>query len=435
VGTPVRGRPAARLAAATLAVAATLAACGSGAGGPGDPSADPAADAAADVDPADWDAVLAAAEGGTVNWWLFGGSEGINRFVDETYTPLLAEEYGITLNRVPVADTVDAVNQVLSEEEAEVAEGAVDLIWINGENFLTLKQADLLYGDWSRDIPNAALVDWDNPAVNRDFGEPVEGYESPWSSAQLQLIHDSARTDEADLPRSYAELSEWVRDNPGRFTYVAPGAGGFQGTRFVKGALFEISGGAEQWLEFDQALWDRWAPELWEYLADLEPYLWRAGETYPATENELHALFANGEVDMSITQSVTGAGTLITEGLVPETARAFVFDDYMIGDTNYVAIPSNASNRAAALVLADVLLEPELQARQILPDSGFGLGYGIDVARVEDPDDRAALEESARTLGEAATPAEDLARALAGDSAGEYQVLVEEGWRAEVLIG
>jgi putative spermidine/putrescine transport system substrate-binding protein len=387
------------------------------------------------VDPADWDAVLAAAEGQTVNWWIFGGSEGINRFVDETYAPVLAEEYGITLNRVPVADTVDAVNQVLSEREAGVTEGAVDLIWINGENFLTLKQADLLYGDWSRDIPHAALVDWDNPAVNRDFGEPVEGYESPWSSAQLQLIHDSARTAEADLPHSYAELAEWVRDNQGRFTYVAPGAGGFQGTRFVKGALFEISGGAEQWLEFDQALWDRWAPELWAYLADLEPYLWREGQTYPATENELHTLLANGEVDMSLTQSVTGAGTLITEGLLPETSRAFVFDDYMIGDTNYVAIPSNAPNRAAALVLANLLLEPELQARQILPDSGFGLGYGIDVTRVEDPAAREALEESARALGDAAAPAEDLARALVGDSAGEYQVLVEQGWRAEVLIG
>lgn len=428
-------RRVARVAAFTVAGALALAACGSGAEeADTEPAAATGARSAADVDPADWDAVLAAAEGQTVNWWIFGGAEGINRFVDETYAPVLADEYGITLNRVPVADTVDAVNQVLSEREAGVTEGAVDLIWINGENFLTLKQADLLYGDWSREIPNAALVDWENPAVNRDFGEPVEGYESPWSSAQLQLVHDSARTDRADLPRSYAELSDWVRENPGRFTYIAPGPGGFQGTRFLKGALFEISGGAEQWLEFDQALWDRWAPELWDYLADLEPYLWREGQTYPETENDLHALLANGEVDLSLTQAATGAGTLIAEGLLPDTARAFVFDDNMIGDTNYVAIPSNAPNRAAALVLANLLLEPELQARQILPDSGFGLGYGIDVTRVEDPAAREALEESARALGEAATPAEDLARALVGDSAGEYQVLVEEGWRAEVLI-
>ena len=38
--------------------------------------------------------------------------------------------------------------------------------------------------------------------------------------------------------------------HPGRFTYIAPGPGGFIGTRFAKGALYEISGGAEQWSAF-----------------------------------------------------------------------------------------------------------------------------------------------------------------------------------------
>ena len=39
---------------------------------------------------------------------------------------------------------------------------------------------------------------------------------------------------------------------------------------------------------------------------------------------------------------------------------------------------------AAALVLANLLLEPEFQAAQILPENGFGLGYAIDVTRVTD---------------------------------------------------
>jgi putative spermidine/putrescine transport system substrate-binding protein len=396
--------------------------------------ADPdAAGAVLNVD--DWEGVVAAARGQTVNWYLWGGSESINQFVDEFYGTALEERYDITLNRVPLADTVDAVNQVLSEKEAGADTGAVDLIWINGENFLSLKQAAMLEPDWSRRLPNARLVDWENPAVNLDFGEPVEGYESPWSSAQFQLIYDSARMSEDELPRSYAELLEWARANPGRFTYIAPGPGAFQGTRFVKGALFELSGGAEQWLAYDEALWEEHSPALWAYLNELEPHLWRGGETYPKDENELHGLFANGEVDFSITQAIAGAGPLIAEGLVPETARAFVFDDFMIGDFNYVAIPKNAPNKAAALVLANLLLEPELQAAQILPENGFGLGYAIDVTRVSDPAQLEALEQAQAQLGPAATPAEDLARSLVGDSAGEYQALVEEGWRQNVLIG
>jgi putative spermidine/putrescine transport system substrate-binding protein len=357
---------------AACAAQSTAPAAGPTARVPAPAAAPPALASALNVD--DWDSVVAAARGQTVNWYLWGGSESINRFVDEFYGTALKERYNITLNRVPLADTVDAVNQVLSEKEAGRDPGAVDLIWINGENFLSLKQADMLLPDWSRRLPNAKLVDWDNPAVNLDFGEPVEGYESPWSSAQFQLIYDSARMQPDELPRSYAELLAWAKANPGRFTYIAPGPGAFQGTRFVKGALFELSGDAEPWLTYNQARWEAEAPRLWAYLNELKPYLWRQGETYPKDENELHGLFANGEVDFSVTQAIAGAGPLIAEGLLPETARAFVFDDYMIGDFNYVAIPKNAPNKAAALVLANLLLDPELQAAQILPENGFGLG-------------------------------------------------------------
>lgn len=383
----------------------------------------------------DWDTVRTAARGQTINWYMWGGSESINRFVDDFYGKPLKERYGITLRRVPLADTVDAVNQVLSEKQAGKDPGAVDVIWINGENYLSLKQADMLYGGWSRQLPNAKLVNWDNPAVNLDFGEPVEGYESPWSSAQFQLIYDSARLQPNDLPRSYAQLLTWAKAHPGRFTYIAPGPGAFQGTRFVKGALFELSGDATQWTTFDQATWDAWSPKLWAYMNELTPLLWRQGETYPKDENELHSLFANGEVDFSITQAIAGAGPLINEGLIPQTARAFVFDNYMIGDFNYLAIPKNAPHKAAALVLANLILEPELQAAQILPENGFGLGYAIDVTRVTDPAQLAVLKAAQAQLGDAATPAGDLAKALVGDSAGQYQSLVEEGWRQQVLIG
>jgi putative spermidine/putrescine transport system substrate-binding protein len=387
---------------------------------------------ALDID--NWNSVVEAARGQTVNWYMWGGSESINRFVDEIYGKPLEETYGITLHRVPIADTVDAVNQVLSEKEAGRDPGAVDLIWINGENFATLKQAGMLYDGWARKLPNSRYVNWKNPAVNLDFGEPVGDFESPWSSAQFQFMYDSARMIARDLPRSYAALKEWSCAHPGRFTYIAPGPGAFQGTRFVKGALFELSGGAAQWGKFDQALWDQWSPELWKYMNDLKPCLWRQGATYPKDENELHSLFANNEVDFSITQAISGAGPRIEEGLVPPTSRAFVFDNYMIGDFNYVAIPANAPHKPAALVLANLILEPELQAEQILPESGFGLGYAIDVTLVTDPAGRGKLQAAAEKLGLAATPAEDLAKSLVGDAAAPYQTLVEQGWRENVLI-
>ena len=389
--------------------------------------------AAGQFDINNWDSVLAAAKGQTVNWYIWGGSDSINAFVDNFYGKALKEKYDITLNRIPLADTVDAVNQVLSEKQAGKDPGAVDMIWINGENFFTLKQANLLYPDWAQKLPNSKYVNWDNPAINLDFGHPIDNLESPWSSAQFQLIYDSARTNENELPRSYAALKDWACANPGRFTYIAPGPGGFLGTRFAKGALYEVSGGAQQWLTFDQALWDKWSPDLWNYFNEIKPCLWRQGETYPKDEAELKNLFANNEVDFSMTNDITGAGTGITAGLLPQTARAFVFDNYMIGDFNYVAIPLNAPNKAAALVLANLLLDPELQAAQILPENGFGLGYAIDVNLVTDPTAQAALKAAATKLGDSATPASELAKSLVGDSAAEYHTLLEQDWAKFVL--
>ena len=385
-------------------------------------------------DASDWSSVLGQAKGQTVNWYVYGGSDAINRFVDETYGPPL-RRLGVTLKRIPVADTVDAVNRVLAEKQAGTDPGVVDLIWINGENFTTLKQADLLRPGWAQTLPNARFVDWSDPALNRDFGVPVDDEESPWSSAQLQIIFDPARTPSGELPRSYRDFARWACDHRGRATYVAPGPGGFVGTRFVKGALYELTGGADRWVTFDQTVWDTESPKLWKYLNEIKPCLWRGGATYPRDENQLHSLFANREVDLSLTLAIAGPGALVDAGTIPKGSTTFVFDANMIGDYNYVAIPRNAPHPAAALVLANLLLEPRLQAAQARPESGFGLGFGIDPARVTDTDDRRLLASAAASRGPNATPIADLRRALAPDADPRYQDLIEREWRARVLGG
>jgi putative spermidine/putrescine transport system substrate-binding protein len=104
----------------------------------------------------------------------------------------------------------------------------------------------------------------------------------------------------------------------------------------------------------------------------------------------------------------------------------------MIGDFNYVAIPVNAPHKAAALVLANLLLEPEFQAAQILPENGFGLGYAIDVTRVTDP---ALLPRWKKPPPNWANPPPQppKSQSLVGDTAAEYQGLLEQDWLKFVL--
>jgi putative spermidine/putrescine transport system substrate-binding protein len=381
-------------------------------------------------DPTDWDTVLTTADGATLDLHMWGGSTEINRFIDEVYGPRLAE-LGITLNRVPLADTADAVNAVLGELEAgRSGDGSIDLIWINGENFATLRQADALLPGWSEQLPNADLIDWDDPAVAFDAGLAVDGAESPWGSAQFQFVYDSARTDEADLPRSYAELADWIMANPGRFTYPAPPA--FHGTRFLKQWLYELTGGPEPWVTgVDEDAYREGAEPLWDLLDDLRPHLWRGGETYPNDIADLDQLFSNGEVDLTFTQLPAGIGANIDAGTLPPTARPFVFDTGTIADHHYLAIPVNAGDPAAAMVFADLVLDPDLQAAKLDPANGWGDGLAITVDRLNE-DQTATIDAIVADLGEAAVDQERLAAVRLADSLGELTRALDRDWDAFV---
>jgi putative spermidine/putrescine transport system substrate-binding protein len=387
-------------------------------------------DAVDEVDPTEWDQVVGAAEGATLDLHMWGGSTEIDRFVDEVYSPRLAE-LGITLNRVPLADTADAVNAVLGELEAgRTADGSVDVVWINGENFATMRQADALLTGWSEELPNADLVDWEDPAVAFDAGLPVDGAESPWGSAQFQFVHDRDRTDGADLPRDYAELADWIVDNPGRFTYPAPPS--FHGSRFVKQWFYELAGGPDPWVDaFDEDVYERAAEPLWELLDELRPHLWRAGETYPNDIADLDQLFANGEVDLTFTQLPAGIGANIDAGTLPATARPFVFDTGTIADHHYLAIPVNAGDPAAAMVFADLVLEPDLQAAKLDPASGWGDGLAIAVDRLDD-DQVASVDAIVRELGPTSVEQGRLTDVRLPDSLGELTRALDRDWDAFV---
>ena len=84
---------------------------------------------------------------GEVNLYYWGGSDQINIWMDRFAVPGLAAE-GVTLNPVRITSTKDAVDLVLAELAAGkgLGEGSVDAIWVNGENFATLKRQNALFG-------------------------------------------------------------------------------------------------------------------------------------------------------------------------------------------------------------------------------------------------------------------------------------------------
>jgi putative spermidine/putrescine transport system substrate-binding protein len=374
-----------------------------------------------------WTGVLDAARGQTVNFYMWGGSDVINGWVTSYVARTLKERYDITLVMTPVADAPEFINKILGEKQAgRDSGGSVDLMWVNGENFRTLRQGDLAYGPWSRFLPNSVYVNWDDASVANDFGTPVEGYESPYGKAQFVMIYDSARVPEP--PRTVDDLLAWIQANPGQFTYAAPPD--FTGSAFVRHVCYAATGGHEPFMgDFDQAAFDEQFAACWRALNDIEPALWRGGQTYPENRARMIDLFANGEVAFDMAYNPAEASSLLAQGRYPETARTFVFDEGTIANTHYVAIPYNSPHKAAAMVTADFLLSPEAQLSKADP-AGWGDLPVIDPAllpadwqqRFDD------LPRGPATLSDAVLAAHRLPELPA-----PWLAAIERGWEANVL--
>ncbi len=369
-------------------------------------------------DPADWEAVLAEARGQTVYWHAWGGSTATNDFI-AWIGDRVAADYGVTLEHVKLTDTADAVTRVLSERQAGAdADGAVDLIWINGANFAAMKEADLLWGPFATGLPNYALVAEDE-VITTDFGLPTEGMESPWAKAQFVFMYDSA---DAEPQPSIAALGAWAAAHPGRFTFPQPPD--FLGTTFLKQALVSLVDDPGVLQEpVEEHDFEAVTAPLWAYLEELTPNLWRDGRAYPPSGPAQFQLLADDEIDIAPSLSPSEASTAIANFQLPETIRTFVPEDGTIGNASFVAIPYNSGSKAGAMVVANELLSPAAQLRAQDPEV---LGYGtvLDMEKLEEAEAQAFadLDQGVATLSP-----EELGEVRPEPHA-SWSAAVEEAW-------
>lgn len=372
-----------------------------------------------------WAEVEAEAEGQTVTVAMWQGDPFINDYMREFVAPALRQRHGVTLEFVALQGN-QIVSALVTEAEAGADVSAYDMLWINGETFYQLRQIDALWGPFLDRLPNARYIDRDNPFIAVDFQQPIDGFEAPWGNVQLAIVADTARV--SDPPRTPEELAAWVRAHPGRFT-IDPE---FTGMTFLKGLLAHFAGGPEALNgPFDEALYDEASAELWVYLADLKPYLWREGETFPAHVAQLHQLYANGEVDFTMSVNDGEVDNKVLQGLFPESSRAYVFDTGTIQNSHYWGIPRRADDKAGALVAIDFLTSPEAQFEKAQP-AVWGDGTVLDVDRL--PDEWRA--RFANIPGrEHAPPRSEIADKAIQEPDAEYMIRLYDDFRTHVMAG
>ena len=470
----------------------SLAACGSEAGTPAPAQSEsPATDAGPAVETAapksvetdltsmTWDDILAEADGQTLTLNVYNADTQVAKYWDRIVE--LGKDYGIDVVIVPETGDTDA-RMISDWQDGAVA--TYDMTWgYYGYTFKAYYDAGCLWGDdgeeWVRYLPNAQFIDWERNTYRYDCGLPTNYMESPLMGLTPMLAYSDDKYDASiawnettiaedgstriGLFHDLTELYNWVQMYPGCFTYLdLAGAGAFHGRCFVKSVLYELTddgnGGWKTvydptddaqtrydkieanaqswyaWLQTDEATEENFiqkAGYAWAYLNDLEPYLLQGdGGPYYGSDAYAMADYVNSGVlattfssTSSISPKLQSDPSYLKGGQVYMMQTSVFASDFMV-------ITKNSGSKAAAMVLANLMLEPRLQA------DCFGLTgntYNVDLTKLSEEDQAYFEQVFAGMLPGTSPSAEDMKNFSHVDIGGNIGAWLTACWTQEVV--
>ena len=333
-----------------------------------------------DLENTDWETLVDSTSGKTVNFMMWQGSPVINEYINNYVVPTVKERYGINL-QISGGQGPEIVQLVIGEKQAGIAQGQVDMVWINGETFFQLRKLDGLWGPFVDKLPN---------------------------------------------PKNLEELERFVKENPGTFTI----SNDFTGMTLLKSFMAEL-GGSPKSLEgeFDQEKYDRLSTKLWDFINQNKKYFWKSGETFPKEQTKMKQLFANGELKIAYGYGEGGIEENVRSGLFPNTVKGYAWDNGTIKNSNYLGILQNAPQKAAAMQVINFLISPEAQLKKASPE-GMNANMVLDIDRLPEAYQKLHAETKTRKYGPSM---DDLKEHVIQEPAPEYMIKLYEDFRTAVI--
>jgi putative spermidine/putrescine transport system substrate-binding protein len=448
-----------------------------------DPSVAEATEKFVETDLADmtWEEILAEADGDTVTFcaWGSGGADAMVQQYWEYVRQRAAADYHIAIEYVE--DTAENEQRFMSDYENGV-DATIDMFWGASGPIQPMDAKGVLWGDdgsqWVKKLPNSAYLDWNAVDVLYNGTMSTNGYQAQFMKVTPAMVYaadkydaalnwDESRTEGGatvyGLPHNLTELSLWVKKYPGKFTYLdLLGNGGFHGKQFATSALYELTGdGGGGWKavydETDSAAarsekiqknaeeWNAWAVSaaaseeafiekadyVWAYFNELEPDLFQgdSGAYYGADAYDMISHVNAGDIAVSFTTCISiYPKTQSDPSYLPE-GQLYLMET-SVGYPDFVVVSKNSKHKAAAMVLCNLLLEPEVNAEVT---AVTGNAYNLDLTKLSS-EDKAVFDEMMAGFPEGTTSTpERLATSAHNVSSGSVAGWIGAAWDAQVV--
>ncbi len=284
------------------------------------------------------------------------GDANISDFWSNVIKPAFEQtNSGITVN-VVVSRGDQGTSSIVARAEAALKTKQDPLVDVFEENDPNLPKGGIAEGLWT-DFSKAGMTNYAklNPlGIQTPYGLPYRG-------SQVLIAYDTTKLPADKAPKTWADLTAWIKANPGQFIYNRPDKGG-SGKNFIIRAVHEANGRDPSLFKVDNYVKgssDDLLAKGFALLQDLAPSLYNGGD-YTSGNTQSLQLLSQGAVTMVPAwsdQSLQG----ISQGVLPATTGLLQLTDLALcGGFSTSTLPTTAGNHALALKLVDFVLDPSI---------------------------------------------------------------------------
>ena len=237
-----------------------------------------------------------------------------------------------------------------------------DVIAENGTDFL----------QYFQEAENEGIADFESIFIDLDTAK-IPNYENvkmnacvypakllPYRGTTVVFDYDSAYVPEP--PKTWDELVEWMKANPGKFVYNDPDTGG-AGKAFVNAALYRLIDDPDAFKNAADPKYVDMYDAGFEWLAMIHPYIYSSGGhvQYAVKNQGSLDLLGQGEVWMTPAWA-DGTLTALENKTLPETVKMYQLSDLSLTGTDVdMAICGTSQNTDAAYDFVNFVVSTEAQ--------------------------------------------------------------------------